>query len=103
MTQQIGETRVDISAKKPLPNAIKALRLCYSNIEGLRCSSCFIINKNQDGSCLPPTDPTNSFVEIVQIGRNFVHHKDVTLYYNSGHGRGGRQSVIVMCFVLCVS
>ena len=50
-----------------------------------------------------PRDPTNSFVEIVQIGRNFVHHKDVTLYYNSGHGRGGRQSVIVMCFVLCVS
>lgn len=42
-------------------------------------------------------------LEIVQIGRNFVHHKDVTLYYNSGHGRGGRQSVIVMCFVLCVS
>lgn len=38
--------------------------------------------------CHQPTDPTNSFVEIVQIGRNFVHHKDVTLYYNSGHGRG---------------
>lgn len=48
-----------------------------------------------------PRDPTNSFVEIVQIGRNFVHHKDVTLYYNSGHGRGGRLSVVVMFYVLC--
>ena len=34
MTQQIGEIRVDISAKKPLLNAIKALRLCFSNIAG---------------------------------------------------------------------
>lgn len=38
-------------------------------------------------ACFQPREPKNLFVETVQIGRNFVHHKDVTLYYDS-RGRG---------------
>jgi len=32
-------------------------------------------------------EPSNAFCEIVQVGRNFVDHPDVTVFYEStGHG-----------------
>lgn len=43
-----------------------------------------------------PREPTNLFVETVQIGRNFVHHNDVTLYYDS-RGRGGMLNPMKLC------
>ena len=35
-----------------------------------------------------PPEPSNPFLEIVQVGRNGVGYSDVTLYYDSGQGRG---------------
>ncbi|KAJ7378191.1 hypothetical protein OS493_024138 [Desmophyllum pertusum] len=42
-----------------------------------------------------PPDPSNSFCEIVQVGRNFVDTYDVAIFYNSKHGRGGKWNLFL--------